>query len=90
MSRNYKQFMQMTEAERLVFMATGKVSVSSIWQVDKESPKPRLKRFFVAKVRGITVSDGDTWQHETEDAAKTFGEKILNTWKRDLLQKVSA
>jgi hypothetical protein len=59
-------------------MATAdRVTVGVIWQVFDTD----LKRFFVAKVRGIMVSDGAMHRFETKEAAHEFGQKILDGWR---------
>jgi hypothetical protein len=77
-SRNSKKFNTMNDAQRLEFMATAdRVTVGMITQVfDHE-----LKQFYVAKVRGIIVSDGDTYRFDTPHEASRFGHKILRNWQ---------
>lgn len=78
--RNSKKFELMNDEQRLEYMATAnRVTIGVIWQVfDNE-----LKRFYVAKVRGIIVSDGDTYKFEDANDAAFFGRRILNGWQQE-------
>lgn len=84
-SRNGKKFERMNDAQRLEFMATaGRVTIGTTWQVVNDK---QLRRFYVAKVRGIIVSDGDTYMFATQDGAREFGRNILDGWKREYYSK---
>lgn len=64
---------------KAAFMAGGKVTTEKIWQFDEETKW--LKGYFVAKVRGIAVSDGDTFKFDTEVEARAFGKSMIEYWK---------
>lgn len=86
-SRNGKKLNAMNDEQRLEFMATAnRVTVGTITQVfDHE-----LKRFYVAKVRGIIVSDGETYRFDTPHEASRFGHKILDGWRKKYEAKAQA
>jgi hypothetical protein len=70
----------MTHDQQLKYMATAnRVTVGVTWQLIDNN----LRRFFVAKVRGIIVSDGDTYLFDTAEAAREFGWKILDGWREE-------
>lgn len=85
-SRNMKRFKAMTKQQRFEYMATAdRVTVGCIEQVDEDTRT--FVRSYVAKVRGIIVSDGDTYKFPTQEAARAFGRSILAGWKRDFAQQ---
>jgi len=68
----------MTYDEKLKWFASAdRVTIGTITQVFEKD----LKRFYVAKIRGIIVSDGENYRHTTKKAARAFGQKILEGWK---------
>lgn len=83
MSKNGKLLRAMTKEQSLVFMATGKVTVGRIWQIE-DIKKKTLKGWWVAKVRGVVVGDEDRFKFETEAEARQFGREVLAEWQADM------
>ena len=75
----------MSTQERSVYLASGRVTVDHVDQaVDNAEGKKVLKRFYVAKIRGVIVGDKGDTLHETPEAAKAHGKRILALWKKDV------
>lgn len=75
-----RKFVKMTRDERFVHMATAnRVTVGTITQL----VDGKLKTSFVAKVRGVIVSDNGEWKFETPEEAQKFGRGLLEHWKRE-------
>lgn len=77
-----RTFKSLTPVGRAEYMATAdRVTVGVQWQADES--RRNLSRWYVAKIRGVIVSDGDRCRFKTPDEARAFGREILDGWKRD-------
>lgn len=84
MSRNMKKFEAMSKDERFEFMATAnRVTVGHVEQIVVEDGKKTIKRFYVAKVRGIIVSNKGKYKFASKSAARQFGYGILTGWQEE-------
>ena len=71
---------RMNRIERLRWYAAAKyVTVGEISQVVDD----QIKVFYVAKVHGVIISDEGGYRHETREAAREHGKKILSRWKEE-------
>lgn len=71
----------MNDAQRLEYMATAdRVTVGITWQLDEA--KKSIKRFYVAKVRGIVVSENDVYMFNTPEEARATGKRLLECWRK--------
>lgn len=72
----------MSPEDRHAYLASGRVTVDHVDQaVDNADGKKVLKRFYVAKIRGVIVGNKGETLHETPEAAKAHGQRILSAWK---------
>jgi len=69
----------MSRELKLAYFSTGRVTVGTIAQVFDN----RLKRFYVAKIRGVIVGNEDKYKHETPEAAKAYGKEIQEKWRAE-------
>lgn len=81
--RNWNKLEAMNTQAKTAYMASGNVTTDVIWQIEDVETK-KLKRFFVAKIRGIIVSDGDLYKFETREEARTFGNEMRAHWRNEL------
>lgn len=85
-----KKFEAMSREERFEFMATAnRVTVGHIEQIVIEDGKKTIKRFYVAKVRGIIVSDKGKYKFANKSAARQFGYGILAGWQKEYTRQPS-
>lgn len=71
---------------KLAYLASGRVTVGHVDQVVKNSEgKNVFKRWYCAKIRGIIVGDKGEWKHETPEAAKEYGHKVLDQWQHEFM-----
>ena len=42
-----------------------------------------LKRFYVAKIRGVIVGNEGEYKHETPEAAQSYGKEIQARWRAE-------
>jgi len=64
---------------RVVYLAGGRVTVGRMGQVDKSTR--RVNYWYVAKIRGVVVSEHGVWKHATPEKAWAAGKRILAAWK---------
>ena len=77
---------RMSKEERAIYLATGRVTVDYVEQaVETLDGSRKIKRSYVAKIRGVIVGNSGGYTHETPEAAKVYGDRILAQWKADLL-----
>jgi hypothetical protein len=73
---------KMSPENRSAYLASGRVVVDHIDQaVDNAEGKKIIKRFYVAKIRGVIVGNKGKATFETPEAAKAHGQRILAAWK---------
>lgn len=69
------------QRSKAAFMAGGKVTVQVSWQMEDEaSTFPR--RYYVAKIRGVSVGDETRKRFETPEQARDFGKELLAYWRK--------
>lgn len=69
------------EAKEKYFATARKVTVGTYGQLIKE-PKPHIKNWCVAKIRGVTVcEDSENWKFETPEEARESGRRLLEFWQ---------
>jgi hypothetical protein len=79
---NATRISNMSPEERHTYLASGRVVVDHVdLAVDNAEGKKILKRFYVAKIRGVIVGNKGETTFETPEAAKAHGNRILSHWK---------
>jgi hypothetical protein len=69
----------MSRELKLAHFSTGHVTVGTITQVFDN----QLKKFYVAKIRGVIVGSEGEYKHETSEAALKYGQEILSEWRAE-------
>jgi len=69
----------MSRELKLAHFSTGRVTVGTITQVFDN----RLKKFYVAKIRGVIVGNEGEYKHETVEAARAYGKEIQARWRAE-------
>jgi hypothetical protein len=79
---NARKISKMTPEDRHAYFISGRVSIDHVDQLVKNADgKNVLKRFYVAKIRGVIVGNRGETLHETPEAAKAHGQRILDLWR---------
>ncbi len=76
---NARKIEKMSEEEKSAYLASGRVTVDYVDQIVDGA----IKRFYVAKIRGVVVGNSGEYLRETREAAKEYGDSILATWKQE-------
>ncbi len=83
-SKNMRKFKAMTKDEQFEYMATAnRVTIGTVSQILNRN----FVTSYVAKVRGIIVSNDGKFKFDTVDAARIFGWSILLGWKEEHRQR---
>lgn len=69
----------MSRKLKLAYFSTGRVTVGTITQVFDND----LKKFYVAKIRGVIVGNEGEYKHETPEAAKAYGKEVQDGWRAE-------
>ena len=69
----------MSRELKLAHFSTGRVTVGTITQVFDN----HLKKFYVAKIRGVIVGNEGEYKHETPEAARAYGKEIQARWRAE-------
>jgi hypothetical protein len=78
----HKKIANMSRDLKLAYFSTGRVTVGTITQVFDN----HLKRFYVAKIRGVIVGNEDEYKYETADAARQHGQEVMDHWRAEFLK----
>lgn len=82
---NAQKIAKMSRRDRAEYLATGRVIVDHIDKaVDNPEGKKIIKRFYVAKIRGVIVGNKGKVEFETPEAAREHGQNILTLWKSQI------
>jgi len=81
MSKAERKIEGMNRDLKLAYFATGRVTVGTITQVFDHY----LKKSYVAKIRGIIVGNEGEYKHETPEAARKYGQEVLDQWRVEFM-----
>jgi peptide subunit release factor 1 (eRF1) len=75
----------LNEQQQHEYFASGRVFVGHVDLAEERPDGTRfIKRWFVAKIRGVIVGNPGEWKHETYQGALDYGHDILKQWKDEL------
>ena len=79
-SKNRKHLQSLkTNREKAAFLAGGKVTVGKLMTVEDR----KLISYYVPRIRGLFVGDGNMVKHKTPEEARNAGKEIMEFWKEE-------